>query len=302
MELRHLTYFVAVAEDLSFTRAAARVHVAQSALSQQIARLEKDVGATLFSRTSRSVRLTAAGELLLPLARRILADVETAQSELDALAGLRRGRLRLGLIQTAAMVVDVFEILSTYRRRYSEVDMHVVNQTSAEMIAAVRAGQLDVAIAGIERPPQDDGLEYHPMEREPLVVVLPDDHGLAGRTSIGLDEIPAELQVIHFAQGTGLRGHVEAAFRRAGVEPDTRFEVSQVADMIRLAAAGVGVTVLPRSAVCGPGAVSSLPHGVAVVALSDERAVHHACLVHDPLRLSSAAEAFVNIVKKTCSL
>ena len=107
MELRHLRYFTAVAETLSFTQAAAECGVAQSALSQQIARLEKDVGAELFTRSSRQVRLTEPGAVLLPWARRLLADAEQAQQDIDALAGLRRGRLRLGVIQTVNSAVDL---------------------------------------------------------------------------------------------------------------------------------------------------------------------------------------------------
>lgn len=111
MELRHLKYFLAVASASSLTKAAAECYVAQSALSEQIARLEAEVGARLFARNSRSVRLTAAGEVLVPLAQRILADVETAQAELDALGGLRRGRLRLGLIQTSGSAIDLAEVV-----------------------------------------------------------------------------------------------------------------------------------------------------------------------------------------------
>src|SRR3954447_21126043 len=105
MELRHLRYFVAVAETSNFTRAAELSFVAQSALSQQVAALEKELGNQLFHRTSRAVTLTEAGEVLLPLARRILADVELAKMEMDALAGVQRGKLRLGLIQTAGTEV-----------------------------------------------------------------------------------------------------------------------------------------------------------------------------------------------------
>ncbi len=141
MDLRHLKYFLAVAETRNFTQAAASCYVAQSALSQQIARLEKDVGARLFSRTSsRSVRLTAAGELLEPLARRILADVDNAQAALDALSGLRRGRLRLGLLQTRASSVDLVEVMADYHAHHPGIDFHVTNAPSAEMAAAVLAG------------------------------------------------------------------------------------------------------------------------------------------------------------------
>ena len=153
MDLRHLKYFLAVVETRNFTRAAAHCYVAQSALSQQIARLEKDVGAELFSRTSRSVRLTAAGELLAPLAPRILADVDHAQEELDALAGLRRGRLRLGLVQTLAGSLDMVEVMADYHARHPGIDYHLVNATSTETAAAVASGGLDLAVVDAVRYP-----------------------------------------------------------------------------------------------------------------------------------------------------
>jgi len=140
MELRHLTYFVAVAETENFTRAAAQCFVAQSALSQQVARLETEVGALLFARNSRSVRLTEAGEVLLPLARRILADVDNAQAELDALRSLRRGRLRLGLLQSAANPVDQIAVIGAFHESYPGIDILVTDETSSAMVEAVGAG------------------------------------------------------------------------------------------------------------------------------------------------------------------
>jgi len=172
MELRYLRYFLAVAATGSFTRAAAQCYVAQSALSEQIARLESEVGTQLFVRTSRTVRLTAAGEVLVPLAQRILADVETAQAELDALAGLRRGRLRLGLIQTSGGPLDLAAVLGDFHRRFAEIEFEVTSEPSAGMVTAVSAGTLDLAIVGLFPEDVPAGLERQLLSRDPLVAVV----------------------------------------------------------------------------------------------------------------------------------
>ncbi|MEV7320586.1 LysR family transcriptional regulator [Streptomyces sp. NPDC093970] len=302
MELRHLRYFLAVAETRNFTQAAVRCYVAQSALSQQIARLEKDVGAALFSRTSRSVRLTAAGELLRPLARRILADVDNAQAALDALAGLRRGRLRLGLVQTMAVPFDMVEVLADYRVRHPGVDLGVSNAPSSEMADAVLAGGLDLAVVGLAGDQVPDGLDHRTLGSGPLVVVVPGEHPLADRDAVGLADLPDSHPLIRFTRGSGLGRQVEAAFARAGVDAGRHFEVGQIRDMIRLAARGVGVTVVPRSAVVGPGSVmgldtaDGLPLGARMLRLTDPEAVHHVCVVFDGTRLAPAAEAFLDVL------
>lgn len=301
MELRYLKYFLAVAETGSFTRAAADCFVAQSALSQQVARLEGEVGARLFHRTSRSVRLTAAGELLVPLARRILAEVDDARAELDALTGLRRGRLRLGLIQTAGGATDVAAVLGEYRRRYPGIELHVRTAPSTEMVAAVAEGTLDLAVVGLVADRATPaGLVRQVLARDPLVAVVPGAHPLAGRARIALTELAGAAgeypTLIQGARGTGLRHQVEAAFARAGLAADQSFEIGQIHDMVRLAAAGVGITVVPRSAVRGPGSCESLTTGAAVLALTDEQAVNEVSVVHDAARLSPAGAAFLAVL------
>lgn len=305
MDLRHLKYFLAVAETRNFTQAAASCYVAQSALSQQIARLEKDVGARLFSRTSRSVRLTAAGELLEPLARRILADVDNAQAALDALSGLRRGRLRLGLVQTRASSVDLVEVMADYHARYPGIDFHVTNAPSVEMAASVLAGDLDIAVVGLGPRQVPEGLDHLVLAVDPLVLIVPADHALAGADtdSVDLADLPESHQLIQFTRGSGLRRQVEAAFARAGVEPGQHFQVGQIHDMIRLAARGIGVTVVPRSSVfddsvAGVNSLGALPYGARALRVADEAAVHTICAVHDSKRLAPAGAAFLEVVER----
>jgi DNA-binding transcriptional LysR family regulator len=298
MELRHLTYFLAVAETKNFTRAAANCFVAQSALSQQISRLETEVGTALFFRSSRSVRLTPAGELLVPLARRILVDVDNAQAELDALTGLRRGRLRLGLIQTVASAVDLIDIMGEYHRQFPDVDFEVSNDPSAAMVTAVAEGHLDLAVVGLDLHSLPLSLEHRLLALDPLVAVVPERHALAGRVSIGLEELSRSGQFIHFRRGSGLRQHVEAAFLRAGAKEHGSFEMGQVQDMVRLAARNVGITVVPRSSVTGSDAlaVSTIPFRV--LRLTDKEAVHPVSVVYDGKRLSSAAKAFLETLDR----
>ena len=303
MDLRHLKYVLAVAETRNFTQAAASCYVAQSALSQQIARLEKDVGAKLFSRTSRSVRLTAAGELLEPLARRVLADVDNAQAALDALSGLRRGRLRLGLVQTRASSVDLVEVMADYHARYPGIDFHVTNAPSAQMAASVLAGDLDIAVVGLGPRQVPEGLDHLVLAVDPLMLIVPAGHALADRDTVDLADLPESHQLIQFTRGSGLRRQVEAAFARAGVEPGQHFQVGQIHDMIRLAARGIGVTVVPRSSVftdSAPGTdpQRSLPYGARVLRVADEAAVHTICVVHDSKRLAPAAAAFLEVVER----
>ena len=246
MELRHLRYFAAVAETLSFTQAAADCGVAQSALSQQIARLERDVGATLLIRSSRQVRLTEAGAVLLPWARRLLSGAEQAQQDLDALAGLRRGRLRLGLIQTVSSAVDLPAVLGDYRDRYPGIELSVSYGASEAMLAAVLDEELDLALVGLGPESIPPGLDHRLLVEEPLVAVVSAGHRLAARERIDLAELAGE-EFIWFSRGTGLRHAVEAACARAGLTPPPNLEIGLVGEMIRLAAHGIGVTLVPRS-------------------------------------------------------
>jgi DNA-binding transcriptional LysR family regulator len=297
MELRHLTYFVAVAETSNFTKAAARCFVAQSALSQQVARLETEVGSPLFSRTSRSVRLTEAGELLLPLARRILADVDNAQSELDALGGLRRGRLRLGLIQSTAKPIDQIAVLGDFHEKFPAIDILVTNEPSSAMVAAVGAGTLDVAIVGFGPDDLPPSLSHRTLHVDPLVAVVSRRHPLAGRATVGVAALVGSRPFIHFIAGSGLRHHVDAAFARAGVSVSHSFELGQGSDVIRLAALDIGVAIVPASAVTEAGSVLQVGEEYRVIRLADKAAVFPVSVVHDAAHLSSAASAFLETLE-----
>lgn len=233
VELRHLRYFVAVADTLNFTQAAAANYVAKSALSQQVAALETEVGSRLFHRTSRTVALTEAGQRLLPHARSILRDVEIAEMEMQALAGLKAGTLRLGLLQAPATSVDIVGLMGEFHNRYPGIEFEITDDPSELLVAAVAAGTLDVAVVGLDVADLPAGVDHLPLGADPLVAVVANDSPLTKRQLITIPELVSGCQFIHFVRGSGLRRRVEAAFARTGLPPAGSFEMGQILDMVR---------------------------------------------------------------------
>jgi DNA-binding transcriptional LysR family regulator len=294
MELRHLRYFLAVVDTGSFTRAAAQCFVAQSALSQQIGRLEAEIGVALFRRTSRSVRLTEAGEALVPRATRILLGVDDAVAEMQSFAGMRKGTLRLGLIQAPSATIDMIEVMGDFHDRHPGIRFEVTDAASTEMVAAITGGELDVALVGLALGELPSGLRGHLIAEDPLVVVeAVSDDDPSSSAAVRLADVAERGQFIHFQRGSGLRSRVEAAFARAGVAASGSFAVGQVTDMIRLAERGVGVTIVPVSAA---EAATSAGARIAVTAIDDPLALHPVVLAYDPLHSSFATAAFIDEV------
>ena len=296
MEVRHVRYFLAVAEAGNFTRAAERSYVAQSALSEQVARLEAEIGAKLFHRTSRQVTLTPVGEAFRPLAARIVADVEHAQTEMAALTGVRSGRLRLGIIQSSAGPVDIVDLVTAYAARYPGVELHVRSEASGEMAAAVSTGELDVAVVALPPGGLPPALTHRPIVDDPLVAVVapsagPEDARATGPVSLA--ELLRMGRFIHFLPGSGIRTSVAAALARAGLAAPAAFEVGTVSDMVRLAAAGLGVTVVPAGSAEREAAADP---PFTIRPLTDPHAVHPVGVVFDAERLSPAAAAFLTIL------
>jgi DNA-binding transcriptional LysR family regulator len=205
MDLRQLQYVIAVAEELNFTRAAAKCHVVQSALSHQVARLEREVGVQLFERTSRSVRLTEAGAVLLPFARRALMEVEHAEAELDAMTGVVRGTLRLGIIPSPPTVFDIPEVLADFHHAHPGVEIVARNMGSWQMAEMVAAGKLDLAVVGLYADQVPDGVVHRLLGEEPLVALVEPGHPLVGRPAVELDELAATGGFIDFQGDSGLR-------------------------------------------------------------------------------------------------
>jgi len=299
MDLRQLEYFVAVAEELSFTRAAARCRVAQSALSHQVARLERRQGVVLFERTSRAVRLAPAGELLLPRARRILAEVDETTSALAAFAGVLTGRLRLGVVGSTGRVVPAVErALAAFHQQYPGVQIAVEDTGSRHMAEQVRAGALDVAFIGLFADQVPDDLVHRVLAVEPLVAVLPRDHPLVGRSQIGLAEFADEADFVEMRSASGLRIQVDAAFARAGVQRSVAFALDTSDAVARYVGLGLGVAVVPASTAAGhTGGHGDGYGGVTALALDDPEARHPVSLVHRrPEPSAPAARAFLALL------
>jgi DNA-binding transcriptional LysR family regulator len=293
MDLRQLEYFVSVAEERNFTRAAARCHVVQSALSYQIARLEREQGVTLFLRTSRSVQLAPAGELLLPHARRLLHGVDVARAELAAFSGLLTGRLRLGMVGSVGNSAPVVESsLMAFHERHPGVEIAVQDTGSRHMAEQVRSGDLDLAFVGLFADQSPAGLVHSVLTDEPLVAVVARDHPLAGRRTIDLGELAGVSPFIEMRAESGLRLQVEAAFERAGVTRTVAFELGSSDSVVRFAGLGFGAALVPASA------AATVP-GVSVLPLPDPLARHPISLVHRaPEPSAPSARAFLALLRE----
>jgi DNA-binding transcriptional LysR family regulator len=260
MEFQQLRYVLAVAETGSFTRAAERCLVVQSALSHQVARLERELGARLFERTSRRVRLTPAGEAFLPAARQCLDAAERARAEVAAAVGEVRGRLAVGSIPTVT-AADVPGALRDFHERHPQVRITLRVGASDDLIVQVREGAVDVAFLGMPTTADPQGVAVHELARGSLVAVVAPDHPLAGRESVSLRRLAAET-FVELPAGTAGRAQSEQAFAAAGLSRDVAYEVSSAEFIPRLVGPGLGVAMLPSA---------YAPHltGVATVEVTD---------------------------------
>jgi len=252
MELRQLRYLVALADECHFTRAAAREHIAQPALSQQIRRLEAEVGLALVERTTRKVALTGAGELLVARARHILSELDAAQAELQTLAGVQGGRLSVGALHTMGPV-DLSLLLASFHRIHPAVELTVREQSSEELAEMLRDDVIDLAFLSVTERIQRRGLELHRLVSEELVVAVPTEHPLAGRDVIRLADLAAE-PFVAFRIGSRLRELLDSSAAAAGFEPRIALESNESRRIRSLVSGGLGVAILPRSDAGGPGA------------------------------------------------
>lgn len=248
MELRHLRYFVAVAEELNFTRAAMRLRISQPPLSAQIQHLEKELGTPLFRRLTRGVELTDAGKLLLEQARIILKQVD------DAALGVRRtGRGETGRVIVGAHGAVfhplVLEALYECRTRYPSLTIAVeVEVTNTPLLIAwLRTGKIDACL--ISTPVDDsEGLAIEPLVDEDCVIALPPGHALANSPSSSLASLAKEKFVLfHRSFNPAMYDSIFASCRRAGFSPQLDQEVGQIVSVIPVVAAGFGVSIVPRS-------------------------------------------------------
>ncbi|MFC6062410.1 LysR family transcriptional regulator [Streptomyces ochraceiscleroticus] len=244
MQLQQLRYFAAVADTRHFTRAAEQEHVAQPSLSQQIRSLERELGAELFHRARGHIMLTDAGETLLPFARRILADADTARREVQEVAGLRRGRLRLGAPPSLCASV-VPDVLRAFHDRYPGVDLQVHESGSQDLVRVLAAGELDLALVITPLPVQAPALTTAELLREELVLVsAPDAPPPVRRKYLRVDDL-RDHPLVMFRRGYDLREFTVAACRAAGFEPVFTVEGGEMDAVLGFVRAGLGSAVVP---------------------------------------------------------
>ncbi|QIK61807.1 LysR family transcriptional regulator [Leucobacter viscericola] len=249
MNLEQLRSFSEVASIGHFTRAAEQLHLAQPSLSRQIATLEADLGVELFHRARGNITLTSAGERLLPLARRILADADTARGEMAELAGLRRGRIRLGATPTLCTSL-VADVLAEFRVRYPGIDIEILERGSRSLIEALMEGSLDLAliVTSVSSGAARAVLEREPVLRESLVVVSassnPDPFTSMAGSAAEIEDL-TELPHIMFPKNYDLRVAVDAALQAHGVHPFVAVEGAEMDAVLRFVERGIGVAIVP---------------------------------------------------------
>jgi DNA-binding transcriptional LysR family regulator len=245
MEFRHLRTIVAVARHRSFTKAAEELHLAQSAISQQIRRLEAEIGIEVFRRTSRSVEVTEEGKLLLDHAHRVLAEVDDLHSQLEELTGLLRGTLRIGGAWPFGPY-DLYGVLAEFRAQHPGVAISMLEDTQEEMLGMVREDELDCAFASVDPDAIGQDFAGTLLWEDEFVVVTALDHPLAVRSHVTFEQLAMEDLITH-RDNSALRRRLEATLGRRGLEPRIAFICTEMNAVRALASKGLGVAVLPRS-------------------------------------------------------
>ncbi len=261
MELRQLTVFVAVAEEGTFTAAARRVGVVQSAVSTAISSLERELGEALFERTTRHVALTDAGTALLPEARTTLAAARTARDAVDAVRGGLRGTVRLGAMHAQVLrPLRLPALLARFRSEHPHVEIRLEHgSTSAEKARQVRDGRLDLALVGLV-PPAPPGVAFAALKREAMALVCHRDHRLAGEAAVELATIAGET-FVDGPPGSGSRTTTDAAFAAAGLARSVAYEINDTSGMVDLVGASLAVAVLPPVVAIGDDELRCVPIG-----------------------------------------
>ncbi|GGG28301.1 LysR family transcriptional regulator [Rhodococcoides trifolii] len=244
MELRQLEYFVAVAEEANFTRAAERVHISQSGVSAQIRQLERELGAELIDRTGRAATLTAAGDAALEHARAALASADATRRAVDEVTGMVRGRLDVGMV-TACTLSPFFDATAAFHRSHPGIELSLTEGNSTDLLDDVRRGSLDTALVGVaERTPPD--LASLTVFSERIVAAVPPGHPLLAVPSPTLIDVCAH-PIVCLPFGTGVRTVFEKACAAEALTARVTLQASAPAAVADLAARGLGVAVLSET-------------------------------------------------------
>lgn len=245
MEFHQLRYVCAIADTGSFSRAAERCHVAQPSLSQQVSKLEEDLGSRLFDRLGRSVRLTEAGRTFLPYARSILHQMEAARSEVEDKRADVRGSVTVGVIPTIAPYIIPNQVAG-FSKKYAEAKLRIVEETTPVLLESLRNHAIDLAILSL--PLRHKDLELITLRTEPLFAALPKNHPRAAAKSLSLKELRGEPFVL-LRDSHCFRDISIAACTRAHLSPKIAFESGQFSSLLGMVAAGIGVSLVPEMAV-----------------------------------------------------
>ena len=255
MELRHLRYFEAVARHSHVTRAAAELHIAQPALSKQISQLEQELGVALFDRVGRNVRLTEAGEALLPHARAAMTQVEAARAEMAERIGLRRGRASIGTPPTVGTQL-LPTVLAAFNKRYPGIELRLHEAGVQTLLDLLETGLTDVAVVTL--PVEDEHLTVVPLFTEEMVIAVWKDHPLATRTTVQISDLKDEPWVLS-PENYELREATLNACQAAGFAPRVVLDGGETDTLLRFVVAGIGVALVPRLAVQNTSDLVALP-------------------------------------------
>lgn len=290
MNFKQLEYALAVADTGSFTRAAERCHVVQSALSHQVARLEVHLGVTLFERSSRRVRLTPAGEAFVQSARLALEATQRIAADVAAACGEVRGRLSIGEISSLT-AFDLVDLLAGFHREYPQVDIRWLTAKSETLIADVRERTLDVGFIGLWQGEPLQGVAHRLLAREELVAVVHPEHALAGQSRLSLASLEDEV-LVDFPVGTGARRQTDEAFQAAGLRHRVQFEIGHILLVEKFVQRGLAIGLVPEP-------VASQFQGVKAISLSDAPVRHlYAIWSSSP---TAAARAFLDRLERSLS-
>jgi LysR family hydrogen peroxide-inducible transcriptional activator len=282
MEIHQLRYFVAVAEEGSFSRAAAREHVAQPSLSQQIQKLEAEMGERLFDRLPRAVVVTEAGNCLLEHARKILAEIADARHCVDELKHEVVGRLAMGAIPTIAPYV-LPALIGKFQQRYPKVTLEVFEDTTERLVQRLEDGQLDIAL--VSTCDESPALERHSLGKEALLILLPKEHRLAKKKKVKWSDLKSQkfllLQEMHC-----LSTQVHQFLAAHHLRPELAVRGAQLGTIAQMVAAGLGVTLVPQMMI-----ETELAAGCVGLPFAPPVPLREVNLVRNPLRLESKATA-----------